>query len=65
MEGLAPNAVRTIQKPSTDLARRDIKISDFEYIGSYNWITSPPNSPTIIVPGNILFKKIRPLLTYL
>jgi hypothetical protein len=53
MEGLALNSVRTIQQLDIDLADRDIKINDFEYIGSYNWIKSPAESPMIVVPGKI------------
>ncbi|KAK7050562.1 hypothetical protein R3P38DRAFT_2865875 [Favolaschia claudopus] len=50
MEGLRPSALQTISIPAAPATVKDIKITNFESIGSYNWKNAA--SPTIIVPGS-------------
>lgn len=48
LEGLGSSPLQELQKPE-ESDYKDIKLKDFQYIGSYNWTNS--NAPTIIVPG--------------
>lgn len=48
-EGLSTTALQTITKVEGQSSDKEVKISDFQYIGSYNWVDA--SSPTIIVPG--------------
>ncbi|KAF9464193.1 hypothetical protein BDZ94DRAFT_525066 [Collybia nuda] len=49
-EGLLATALRTIPRLEKSSDEKEVKITNFECIGSYNWVDSP--SPTIIVPGS-------------
>lgn len=55
IEGLAKEAIKAVDKPSSTTVDKDkeVKITDFEYIGSYNW--TKDETPTIIVPGKQCF----------
>ncbi len=46
---LAQDALATIPLPQKETSGDEIVISDFAFIGSYNWKES--EEPTIIVPG--------------
>ncbi|KNZ78252.1 hypothetical protein J132_01231 [Termitomyces sp. J132] len=48
--GLSSSPLQTILKLSTYSSDQEVKITDFQYVGSYNWIDKP--TPTIIVPGS-------------
>ncbi|EMD39487.1 hypothetical protein CERSUDRAFT_149984 [Gelatoporia subvermispora B] len=49
LEGLGSSPLQELQRPEAS-GYKDIKLKDFQYIGSYNWTNS--NAPTIIVPGS-------------
>ena len=49
MEGLHTTPLQTITIPLPGDEDGDIKITDYDFIGSYNWTNN--TTPTIIVPG--------------
>lgn len=49
MRGLLPQTHRAIPIPSLPTVDAEVKISDLELIGSYDWVERPV--PTIRVPG--------------
>lgn len=49
MEGLHTTPLQTITIPLPGDEDEDIKITDYNFIGSYNWTNN--TTPTIIVPG--------------
>src|SRR5688572_5715543 len=53
MDGLLPNPLESpnLLIPALDGDEEDIRIQDFEHIGSYNWLDRP--KPTILVPGEL------------
>jgi hypothetical protein len=50
-DGLLSKPVQTIGRPDIEPEAVDISITNLEYIGSYNWVKTPFNFPTIVVPG--------------
>lgn len=51
-EGLAPEPLQIIARPPLAPTDTSVKVSNLQYVGSYNWTSNP--SPTIIVPGFLL-----------
>jgi hypothetical protein len=49
MDGLIPDVLQTISKPSIPLNEPEVKIRNEEYIGSFDWVDA--QTPTIVVPG--------------
>ncbi|KDQ49911.1 hypothetical protein JAAARDRAFT_74462 [Jaapia argillacea MUCL 33604] len=49
-EGLAETPVCLMEVPSIETDAPAVKVTQLEYIGSYNWVDS--SQPTIIVPGS-------------
>ncbi|KAG6909281.1 hypothetical protein DXG01_001225 [Tephrocybe rancida] len=50
LEGLSTTPLQTIAKLSPITTDKEVKITDLQYAGSYNWLDKP--TPTIIVPGS-------------
>lgn len=51
MDGLERTPLRTISVPTVEPDEDDIRVKDFSYAGSYNWLNS--DTPTILVPGAV------------
>ena len=58
MEGLKSSPLHGLAKPSIPAGKSEIKVEDLEFLGSYNWKTSP--QPAIVVPGNLQNRHHRP-----
>lgn len=56
MEGLCGAFLQTISQIPSRNADEEVKITEFRYVGSYNWTERP--TPTIIVPGRPLIKHV-------
>ncbi|KAF8073568.1 hypothetical protein FPV67DRAFT_1478431 [Lyophyllum atratum] len=50
LEGLSETPLQTITKPPSGSSDAEVKVTDLQYVGSYNWLDKP--TPTIIVPGS-------------
>ncbi|KAG6902422.1 hypothetical protein C0995_000348 [Termitomyces sp. Mi166 len=48
--GLSSIPLQIISKLSTNISDQEVKITNLQYAGSYNWVDKP--TPTIIVPGS-------------
>jgi hypothetical protein len=51
LEGLIDKPLQTIDAPEVDPKEENVHISDYSYIGSYNWVKEDSGTPAILVPG--------------
>jgi len=52
-EGLLPDLITVILKPEDETGDKpeDLEITNYEFIGSYSWVDTAKDMPTILVPG--------------
>ena len=53
--GLHSEPLAVLKPPQVELRVEDLKITNYQCIGSYNWFEPTSGTPTILIPGKSKF----------